>query len=113
MVFKYNKLIRDKIGEIFSKRGKKFGVHNAVTDSEYWFKLKQKLQEEINEFGVKEDIESIADVYEVLDAMADFKNFNPQEIAVMRENKNIEFGKFNNRVILEESEEEFGKTSDQ
>jgi predicted house-cleaning noncanonical NTP pyrophosphatase (MazG superfamily) len=111
MVYHYNKLIRDNIPEILSKKGKKVVVHRAVTDEEYWHKLKEKLQEEINEFGQKEDIETLADVYEVLDAMCDLKNFDRKELEAMRENKNIEFGKFNERLVLNESDEEVGGSS--
>lgn len=111
MNFLYNKLIRDNIPEKLLKLGKKYIVHKAVSDGEYWHKLKEKLQEEINEFGVKEDIESLVDVYETLDAIVAFKQFDVKEMRAMKENKAIEFGKFNKRFVLEQSDEEVGRAN--
>lgn len=84
-------------------------VHQATTDEEYWMKLKQKLQEEINKFGDDPSVDTIADVYEILAAICDFKNFDDREIGAVRENKRIEFGGFNDRTVLDESEVELEK----
>lgn len=113
MLFRYNKLIRDKIVNKLSRLGKRFVVHTAVSDDEYWMKLKEKLQEEINEFGIKEDLESLCDVYEILDAIVAFKKFDRKELMAIKENKSIEFGNFTERRVLDESEEELGKTKTQ
>lgn len=109
MPYRYNKLIRNNIPNKFVELGKKYVVHTATTDEEYWMKLKEKLQEELNEFGERQSLESLVDVYEILDAMIAFKKFDPKEIAAMKENKSIEFGTFSDRLVLDESEEKFGK----
>ena len=113
MQYRYNKLIRDNIPKKFGQLGKKYVLHTATSDEEYWMKLKEKLQEEINEFGLKEDIETLADIYEILDTIITFKKFDTKEIMAMKENKAIEFGKFTERLVLDESEEEFGKPKSQ
>ncbi len=49
-----------------AKEGKNIIYHTAETDQEYWFKLREKLQEELREFDERGDIESLADIFEVL-----------------------------------------------
>jgi predicted house-cleaning noncanonical NTP pyrophosphatase (MazG superfamily) len=99
---KYNKLVRDKIPEIIINKGG-VPVTHIADDVEYWQKLKEKLQEEINEFIEAESIEEMADVLEVIDAIIDFKKFNKNELQKVKNIKAEERGKFENRIILEES----------
>ncbi len=99
---KCNKLVRDKIpGYIKSKGGTP--VTHIATDEEYWQKLKEKLQEEINEFMETENAEEFADLLEVFDAIVDYKGFNIDEVKKIREEKAEERGKFKDKIILEES----------
>jgi len=65
--------------------------------------LKEKLFEEANEFINGEEIEEMADVLEVINAMCEYKNFNVQEINDIRNRKNEERGAFKKKIILEES----------
>lgn len=99
---KYNKLVRDKIPEIIKKKGEECKIRIA-DDKEYWQKLKEKLQEEIEEFKKDESIEEIADILEVLEAIAEYKKFDPEEIDRIKTNKAEERGKFKGRIILDES----------
>lgn len=99
---KYNKLVRDKIPEIIKKRGDKFVIHIAE-DKEYWDKLKEKLLEEIEEFGENETIEEMADILEVIGAMCGYKKFNKKKLEAVKKKKAKERGGFKKRIILEES----------
>ena len=66
----YNKLVRDEIPNILTEKGKKFTSHVAKDKEEYKNKLMEKLQEEVGEFLEKPCVEEIADIQEVLDALA-------------------------------------------
>ena len=99
---KYNKLVRDKIPEYIRKKGGTPITHIA-NEAEYWEKLKEKLLEEIEEFKKDESPEEFADLLEVIDAMADYKKFNRQEVGEIREKKAAERGRFRDRIILDES----------
>ena len=99
---KYNKLVRDKIPEYVKSKGGKPMTHVA-DDVEYWQKLKEKLQEEINEFVQAETIKEMADILEVIDAILDFKKFDKEELQQIKNKKAGERGRFKNKIILEES----------
>ena len=99
---KYNKLVRDKIPEIIKNKGGVSVMHIA-DDVEYWEKLEEKLQEEVNEFMEDQSIEEVADILEVIDAICDFKNFSREELQKIKDEKAGERGKFRDKIILEES----------
>jgi len=99
---KYNKLVRDKIPEYIRKKGRNPLTHIA-DDVEYWQKLRDKLLEEIEEFKKDENIEEIADILEVIDAIAKYKKFDRNEVERVKNKKAAERGRFEDRVILDES----------
>lgn len=108
----YNKLIRDNIPDIEEKKGNVIVAHRADSDQEYWGKLKEKLQEDINFFGEQETMEHLIEIIEVLDAIIEFKKFDIDELKAIKENKRIELGRFNKRIILEQSDKELGHQVD-
>lgn len=99
---KYNKLVRDNIPKIIKEKGGTVMTHIA-DDAEYWQKLKEKLQEEVDEFIQDENIGEIADMLEVLDAICRYKGFAKDEVEQVKTKKAQERGKFEKRIILDES----------
>jgi predicted house-cleaning noncanonical NTP pyrophosphatase (MazG superfamily) len=75
----------------------------VADEKEYWEKLKEKLVEEMEEFKADESIEEFADLLEVIDAVATYKKFDMTEVNKVREKKAEERGRFNDRIILDES----------
>jgi predicted house-cleaning noncanonical NTP pyrophosphatase (MazG superfamily) len=94
--------VRDKIPEYIAKKGVTPIIHIA-NDAEYWQKLKEKLLEEVVEFEKDENIEELADITEVIDAIIKYKKFNKEEIKNVQEKKAEERGKFDLKIILDES----------
>ena|SRR3989344_4622012 len=99
---KYNKLIRDNIPEHIRSKGVEPVIHTA-TDEEFWNKLKEKLQEEVQEFLESENMEELADILEVIEAIEKYKTFDPTEVARIQAEKAATRGKFEKRIILDES----------
>jgi len=99
---KYDKLVRDKIPEIIKQKGG-VPVTHIAGEEQYWEKLKQKMFEELEEFKKDESPEEIADLFEVIDAVIEYKKFDREKIAGIRQKKAVERGVFNDRIILEES----------
>lgn len=98
---KYNKLVRDNIPEII-KRDDEEPITHVADEEEYWKKLKSKLQEEVEEFLEEENKEELVDVLEVIKAIYDYKQFNPEEIELLRKEKAEKRGRFEDKIILEE-----------
>ena len=98
----YNKLVRDGIPEYIRKKGGT-PVVRVADEVEYWQKLKEKLSEEVAEFNKDENIEEIADIMEVLDAIVDYKKFDRAHIVQAKAKKAEERGGFKDRIILHES----------
>ena len=98
---KYNKLIRDNIPEIIKKDGKTAKVHIA-DDVEYDKRLKEKLLEEADEYAASGDPEELADVLEVVYAIAINNGIHKVQLESMVQKKRNEKGSFEKRIVLEE-----------
>src|SRR3989338_7258962 len=101
-LMKYNKLVRDKIPEVIKAKGGS-PVVRIASHEEYWLKLKEKLQEEVAEFIASESPEEIADIYEVIEAICEHKQFPTDHIKELKTKKADERGGFKDKIILEEA----------
>jgi predicted house-cleaning noncanonical NTP pyrophosphatase (MazG superfamily) len=99
---RYNKLVRDKIPLILNKKGIKTSTHIA-DDEEYWQKLKEKLEEEVDEFLEKSTEEEMADILEVINAIVELKKMDKEKLELLRKKKASERGGFKRKIILEET----------
>lgn len=99
----YNKLVRDKIPEIIEAKGEK-AVTKILTDEEYWSSLFEKALEELNEVKTADDLDEtkkeLADLLEVVRAMAEQKGFSLSEIIEEADRKASQRGKFENKIFL-------------
>ncbi len=99
----HNKLVRDKIPEIIEAEGKL--VRARILDKEeYLNELIKKLGEEYEEFKKETVIEELADLQEVILALADALNISHQELARAVSKKTLERGAFKKRIFLESVE---------
>ena len=96
----YNKLVRDLIPQVIEKSGKKFDTHIA-DKAEYGKLLEEKLMEEVNEYLEDKNLEELADVLEVLVALAGNLGYTEEELFEKRRVKKEERGGFLEGVVLE------------
>lgn len=97
----YNKLVRDRIPEVIAKSGKESHCR-ILGPEEYKTELNMKLLEECNEWIESSDASEIADILEVLRAIADEKGFDWEEIERLRVEKKLKRGGFKKKIFLEE-----------
>ncbi|WP_447002475.1 nucleoside triphosphate pyrophosphohydrolase [Saccharothrix isguenensis] len=92
------KLVRDKIPQIIRDTGEMPEVRTAEAD-EYRSLLRAKLVEEVDEFLASNDPEELADVLEVLSALAVDLGVNEDGLQQLRAAKAQERGGFSDRVV--------------
>lgn len=102
---KYNKLIRDKIPEIIGKSGKK-AIVKKVQGSQLLELLNKKLYEELDEYNESGEVEELADLVEVVQAILEHKGISIDEFNQIREKKNISRGGFKEGLLLLEVKED-------
>ena len=96
----YGKLVRDKIIDIITANGEN-PIYHTLSDEEYLVELHKKVFEEANEFVENDDPEELADLLEVVYAIAKHKNINMEEVEQIRLNKCEKRGGFDKKIYLE------------
>jgi predicted house-cleaning noncanonical NTP pyrophosphatase (MazG superfamily) len=99
----FNKLVRDKIPGIIEKSGRR-AITRTLSDDEYVVELKRKLIEETHEFAESGTIEELADILEVVHALASCVSGDPQALEEARTTKCRERGGFERKVFLIEAQ---------
>jgi predicted house-cleaning noncanonical NTP pyrophosphatase (MazG superfamily) len=92
------KLVRDKIPEIIRAAGQVAVVHTA-DPTEFQVLLRQKLTEEVDEFLISQEPEELADILEVLYALAASLGLDAAELEALRQAKAELRGGFAKRVV--------------
>jgi predicted house-cleaning noncanonical NTP pyrophosphatase (MazG superfamily) len=100
----YNKLVRDKIPQVIKANG---GIPKTrvLADSEYLGELIKKLGEESREFEEAKSAEELADIQEVVNALAAAIGLSAEELESIRRQKAAERGGFTGKIFLQEVEE--------
>ena len=99
----YNKLVRDKIPEIIRQQGEN-PIFRILDQEEYFHCLEQKLDEEVGEYHRDKTVEELADILEVVYALASLHGCTKEELLAVYENKHEQRGGFEKRMLLIESE---------
>ena len=95
----YNKLVRDRIPEIIEANGET-PITRILDPDEYLRCLEAKLDEEVSEFHDSKDPEELADILEVIYALAEAKGCSHQKLMEIYERKHTARGGFAKRVFL-------------
>ena len=95
------KLIRDKVPELVRATGRELDVRTAG-EEEFDLLLRRKLVEEVDEFLGSGEPEELADVLEVVHALAARAGLSTQELEALRQAKAAERGGFVSRLVWDE-----------
>ena len=104
-IIKYHKLVRDRIPEIIEKDVKRC-VYSVLSREDYLSLLDLKLNEELAEYQESKSMEELADLLEVLRAVAAARGSSIEEVEQIRIQKAEKRGGFEKRLLLEEVIEE-------
>lgn len=95
----FNKLVRDNIPAIITATGQTPQTR-ILDDAQYAEALKQKLQEEVAEFLQDNNTEELADIMEVVYALAGTLGASPADLEAIRADKAQQRGSFADKVFL-------------
>ncbi len=99
----YKKLVRDRIPEIIEAAGKKPVTH-ILDEAAYLSELDRKLNEECAEYQESKSLEELADMLEVIYAIAETRGYSIAELESVRRDKAAERGGFRERIYLDSVE---------
>lgn len=99
----YNKLVRDKIPDIIQEAGKTCRIR-TLNDEEMRLMLQRKLHEEVQEYSSAttdvEALEELADMLEVMWALAQQHGATPEQLLTIQNQKYRMRGGFEHRIFL-------------
>ncbi|MGG0238111.1 nucleoside triphosphate pyrophosphohydrolase [Bacillus rhizoplanae] len=99
----YNKLVRDRIPEIIESNGKTCTTR-TLNEKEYIEEICKKTQEELAEYVEAETpehkLEELADLLELLNALAQYEGVTLEDVEKVRKEKAEKRGGFQERVFL-------------
>jgi len=95
----YNKLVRDKIPEIIESAGKT-ARYETLDEGDYLKALDAKLSEELAEYLAEGDVAELADLLEVVYAVAVARGCSREKLEQIRAEKAERRGAFEKRILL-------------
>ena len=95
----YDKLVRDRIPEIICASGK-VCTTEVLSDREYLQKLQEKLDEEVAEYRESGNHEELADILEVVYALAVATGCSEEALNAIRQDKVQTRGSFSQKILL-------------
>jgi predicted house-cleaning noncanonical NTP pyrophosphatase (MazG superfamily) len=105
----HNKLVRDRIPEIIESSGKRFST-KILDNQEYIKELRNKAREELDEYLYAENdndaIEELADLLEIIHALAECHGVSFKEVEEVRQKKAEKRGGFKEKIFLIDVEDE-------
>ena len=104
MIFKYNKLVRDKIVKNIQQKGHS-AIYSVLDDKQYFEELDKKLIEEVNEFVEAHNEEEMADIMEVIETIIKQRGMSLKQIEEIKQKKREKSGSFNDKIFLVSVEE--------
>lgn len=95
----YHKLVRDRIPEIIASTGQR--CETEILDREaYLTLLDEKLGEELAEYQADKSLEELADLLEVIYAVAQARGHSLEALESCRREKAAQRGGFEKRILL-------------
>ena len=95
----FNKLVRDKIPQIIEQQGE-VPMIRVLDDDEYVRHLEAKLDEEVGEYHRDKNAEELADILEVVFALADSIGCSRENLMKICQQKHEARGGFRDRIFL-------------
>jgi len=95
----YKKLVRDRIPEIIEAQGETPNIR-VLEQEEYLHHLEAKLDEEVAEYHRDKNAEELADILEVVFALAEANGVSRQELMKVYQKKHDARGGFTKRIFL-------------
>ena len=94
-----NKLVRDNIPYICKENGQT--AETRILDNiEYTTELRRKPKEEVDEYLSSNELEELADIVEVIEAIAENQGSSLEEIIKIKQMKQAKNGAFMDKVFL-------------
>ena len=94
-----NKLVRDRIPSICGENGQ-VPKSRILESAEYTRELRRKLKEEVEEYLASNEPEELADIVEVIEALAEDQGISFDDIMRMKQKKQDKNGAFRDKVFL-------------
>ncbi len=98
------KLVRDRIPELIRASGEE-PVTRILSAEEYLSALESKLDEEVAEYHADKSLEELADILEVVLALAEAQGCTKEELLALYQQKHDARGGFEKRIFLEGKKE--------